>query len=224
MNHASRFIPAAALAGALFAMTACAWSQDIPSRDVAGTNAFRAERRATNGVRIPRDAHAGRYAAPATRGPFETNDTRELRMSGGRLVPRTPGKHADVSHWPANRVTPGADGLGRRVPEHERRALNWDAYLKEQRHAVRCRLVRDADVLAVEPARTGASVRPRARPARRAESVRPVGAAARDTRVLRQRRRHALHRDGWCGDVAVVVRSPLVTARAAGDRNAFTPD
>ncbi|WP_330995973.1 hypothetical protein [Burkholderia stagnalis] len=131
MNHAFRFVPAAALAGALFAMTARAWSQDIPNPDAAGTNVFRAERRATNGVRIPRDAHAGRYAAPATHGPFETNDTRELRMSGGRLVPRARDKRAGDSHWPANRVTPGADGLGRRMPEHERRALNWDAYLKD---------------------------------------------------------------------------------------------
>ncbi|KVD55285.1 hypothetical protein [Burkholderia ubonensis] len=130
MNHAFRFVPAAALAGALFAMTACAWSQDVPNRDVAGTNVFHAERRATNGVRVPRDAHAGRYAASTTRGPFETNDTRELRMSGGRLVPRAPDKLAGDSHWPANRITPGADGLGRRVPEHERRTLNWDAYLK----------------------------------------------------------------------------------------------
>ncbi|WP_332451668.1 hypothetical protein [Burkholderia ubonensis] len=111
-------------------MTACAWSQGIPNRDVTGTNVFRAERRATNGVRIPRDAHAGRYTASATRGPFETNDTRELRMSGGRLVRRAQDKRAGESHWPANRVTPGADGLGRRVPEYERRTLNWDAYLK----------------------------------------------------------------------------------------------
>ncbi|RQR65073.1 hypothetical protein DIE19_05925 [Burkholderia sp. Bp9126] len=133
MNHAFRFIPAAALAGALFAMTACAWSQDIPNRDAAGANVFRAERRATNGVRIKRDARATRFATPATRGPFETNDARELRMSGGRLVPReTADRPADV-RWPANRVelgAGGADGLGRRVPEHERRAPDWDAYLK----------------------------------------------------------------------------------------------
>ncbi|TCW79786.1 hypothetical protein C5O80_30020 [Burkholderia sp. SRS-46] len=133
MNHPFRFAPAAALAGALFAMTACAWSQDVPGRDAAGTNVFRAERHATNGVRVQGDADAGRYAAPATRSPFDTDDTRELQMSGGRLVPREPEDRPDDARWPANRVelgAGGADGLGRRVPEHERRALNWDAYLK----------------------------------------------------------------------------------------------
>nr|WP_193834319.1 hypothetical protein [Burkholderia ubonensis] len=166
MNHALRFAPAA-LACALSVSTSCAWSHDTSTDATTGTNVFRAERRAVDDVRIRRDARGGRdgrFAAPASRSPFDTPDTRELRISGGRLTPRSPDHRADDDRWAAARAAIGAgggDSLGRRVPEHERRILDWDAYL------------RATDTRLTSPNRTFDSYSPRA-PLRRFDGTRGV--------------------------------------------------
>jgi hypothetical protein len=74
------------------------------------------------------------YAAPVERSPFDTPDTRPLRVSGDTLAPQSPDEHGSGdSVWPSNRValgSGGSDSFGRALPRHEQRELNWNEYLR----------------------------------------------------------------------------------------------
>ncbi|MGS0894536.1 hypothetical protein ACVBGC_18700 [Burkholderia stagnalis] len=135
MTRPSRFPSAAALACALTVSASDAWCRDALADRTAGTNVFRAERRAAGRD----DSHAARltrhaqYAAPAERSPFDTPDTRPLRVSGDALEARPSPEDESGPVWPANRVALGAGGsdtFGRALPGPEQRAQNWNEYLR----------------------------------------------------------------------------------------------
>ncbi|MBN3782554.1 hypothetical protein G3O06_34215 [Burkholderia sp. Ac-20345] len=139
MNHPFCFSSAAAIACALSVSTSTA---DASGRDSltdrsAGANVFRSERRAA----ARDEGHAARmsrrqvkYAAPVERTPFDTPDTRPLRVTGDALVAPTPSaEHEPDLVLPANRVALGAggsDSFGRAVPGYEQREQNWNEYLR----------------------------------------------------------------------------------------------
>lgn len=137
MNRPLRFSSAAALASALSVSIADASGRD-PLVDRSGSaNVFRAERRAVvaDGARAAQTTPRVKYAAPIERSPFDTPDTRPLRVSGDTLVkPRPSVEHgAGDSAWPSNRVALGAggsDSFGRALPRYEQRAQNWTDYLR----------------------------------------------------------------------------------------------
>ena len=136
MNHPLRLSCAAALACALSVSTVDASSRDSLVDRSGSSNVFRSERRAL----ARDDGHAApttrrvKYAAPVERSPFDTPDTRPLRILGDTLKPVPSAEHgARDSVWPSNRVELGAggsDGFGRALPIHERRELNWNEYLR----------------------------------------------------------------------------------------------
>ncbi|MFP3560463.1 hypothetical protein SB861_59250, partial [Paraburkholderia sp. SIMBA_049] len=74
------------------------------------------------------------YAAPVGRSPFDTPDTRPVRVSGDALAPQSSDEHGSGdSVLPSNRVALGAggsDSFGRALPGHEQRELNWNEYLR----------------------------------------------------------------------------------------------
>ena len=136
MNHPLRFSSAAALACALSVSIADASGRDSLVDRPGTANVFRSERRAgaAHDARAALTTRRAKYAAPVERSPFDTPDTRPLRVSGDTLEPqpsveREPGD----SVWPSNRVALGAggsDSFGRALPRHEQRALNWNEYLR----------------------------------------------------------------------------------------------
>ncbi|RKU04732.1 hypothetical protein C7H84_00760 [Burkholderia sp. Nafp2/4-1b] len=137
MNHPFRISSAAALACALAVSTANASSHDSLVDRAGGANVFRSERRAVardDGRAVPRTTRRVKYAAPVERSPFDTPDTRPLRVSGDTLEPLPSAEHQSRdSVWPSNRVELGAggsDGFGRMLPRHEQRELNWNEYLR----------------------------------------------------------------------------------------------
>ncbi|UQO38041.1 hypothetical protein [Burkholderia cepacia] len=137
MNHPFRLSSAAAIACALSVSTANASGRDTLTDRSAGANVFRSERRAA----IRDDGHTARmnrrrslYAAPVERSPFDTPDTRPLRVTGDALVAPPPSsEHEPELVLPANRVALGAggsDSFGRAVPGYEQREQNWNEYLR----------------------------------------------------------------------------------------------
>ena len=137
MNHPFRLSSAAAFACALSVSTADASGRDTLADRSAGANVFRSERRAA----ARDDGHAARmsrrrvqYAAPVERSPFDTPDTRPLRVSGDTLVaPQPSSEHEPDLALPVNRVALGAggsDSLGRALPGYEQREQNWNEYLR----------------------------------------------------------------------------------------------
>ncbi|MBU9434647.1 hypothetical protein KTE91_06025 [Burkholderia multivorans] len=110
-----------------FALVASASAAASPASDAladrsAVTNVFRVERHAA------RDST--RYARPAARSPFETEDTRPLQIDGDRLTPQPSNARPADSAWADPRVAPGRRAAGRLLPEAERRSADWDAYLR----------------------------------------------------------------------------------------------
>ncbi|AOK08119.1 hypothetical protein J8I86_22540 [Burkholderia latens] len=137
MNHLHRLSRAAALACALSVSAVDACASDTLVDRSRSANVFRSERRAL----APDDWHTVKnstrpiqYAAPVERSPFDTRDTRPLRVSGDTLVPLPSAAHGSRdSAWPPNRVELGAggrDSFGRALPRHEQRELNWNEYLR----------------------------------------------------------------------------------------------
>ncbi|KAG8153417.1 hypothetical protein [Burkholderia catarinensis] len=136
MNHPFRFSSAAAIACAVSVSAADASGRDSLTDRSAGANVFRSERRAA----ARDDGHAARmghrrsqYVAPAERSPFDTPDTRPLRVSGDTLAPQPSSEHESDWVLPANRVALGAggsDSLGRALPGYEQREQNWNEYLR----------------------------------------------------------------------------------------------
>ncbi|VWC99526.1 hypothetical protein BLA39750_02460 [Burkholderia lata] len=138
MNHLPRFSSAAAaITCALSVSAADASGRDSLADRSAGANVFRSERRAAarDDGRAARMGH-GRleYAAPVERSPFDTPDTRPLRVTGDALVAPMPSvEHEPDFELPSNRVALGAggsDSFGRTVPGYEQRAENWNEYLR----------------------------------------------------------------------------------------------
>ncbi|MDN7966303.1 hypothetical protein QZM91_01995 [Burkholderia multivorans] len=116
-----------------FAFAASASAAASPASDAladrsAVTNVFRVERHAA------RDGDAARgstrYARPAARSPFETEDTRPLQIDGDLLTPQPSNTRPADSAWADTRVAPGRRTAGRLLPEAERRSADWDAYLR----------------------------------------------------------------------------------------------
>lgn len=136
MNRPLRFSSAAALACALSVSIADASDHDSLVEHAGGANVFRSERRASarDKGRAAPTTRRGKYAAPVERSPFDTPDTRPLRVSGDTLKPQpSVERETGDSVWPSNRVALGAggsDSFGRALPRHEQRALNWDEYLR----------------------------------------------------------------------------------------------
>ncbi|WP_321787986.1 hypothetical protein [Burkholderia pyrrocinia] len=138
MSHPFRFSSAAAFACALSVSAADASGRDTLVDRSAGANVFRSERRAA----VRDEGHTPRmnrrrvqYAAPVERSPFDTPDTRPLRMSGDTLVAPPPSsEHEPDLVLPANRVALGAggsDSLGRALPGYKQRDQNWNEYLRD---------------------------------------------------------------------------------------------
>lgn len=138
MNHPFRLSSAAAFAWALSVSAVDASGRDTLVDRSAGANVFRSERRAA----VRDDGHTPRmnrrrvqYAAPVERSPFDTPDTRPLRVSGDRLVAPPPSsEHETDLVLPANRVALGAggsDSLGRALPGYKQREQNWNEYLRD---------------------------------------------------------------------------------------------
>lgn len=131
MNHPLRFSSAAALAWALSVSTADASDRDTLVDRSGGANMFRSERRAVVGDNASRRV---KYAAAPERSPFDTPDTRPLRVSGDTLKAQPSVEYgAGDSVWPSNRVALGAggsDSFGRALPRYEQRAQNWTDYLR----------------------------------------------------------------------------------------------
>ena len=138
MNCPIRLSSAAAIACALSVCAAHASGRDTLTDRSAGANVFRSERRAA----ARDDGHAARlsrrrvqFATPAERSPFDTPDTRPLRVTSDALValpPASSEREPDVI-LPPNRVALGAggsDSLGRAVPRYEQRERNWNEYLR----------------------------------------------------------------------------------------------
>ncbi|MBU9227877.1 hypothetical protein KTD22_14715 [Burkholderia multivorans] len=113
---------------ALAASAAASPASDALADRSAVTNVFRVERHAA------RDGDAARgstrYARPAARSPFETEDTRPLQIDGDRLTPQPSNARPADSAWADTRVAPGRRTAGRLLPEAERRSADWDAYLR----------------------------------------------------------------------------------------------
>lgn len=136
MNHPLRLSSAAALACALSVSVADASGRDSLVDRSGSANVFRSERRAVvnNGARTAQPTQREKYAAPVDRSPFDTPDTRPLRVSGDTLEPQPSVEHgAGDPAWPSNRVALGAggnDSLGRALPRYEQRAQNWTDYLR----------------------------------------------------------------------------------------------
>ncbi|MCO8591715.1 hypothetical protein [Burkholderia multivorans] len=107
---------------ALAASAAASPANDARADRSAVTNVFRIERHAA------RDST--RYARPAARSPFETEDTRPLQIDGDRLTPQPSNAQPADSAWADTRVAPGRGTAGRLLPEAERRSADWDAYLR----------------------------------------------------------------------------------------------
>ncbi|UVE68926.1 hypothetical protein L2Y90_19370 [Burkholderia pyrrocinia] len=138
MNHPFRLSSAAAFACVLSVSAVDAAGRDTLADRSAGANVFRSERRAA----ARDDRHAARmnrrrvqYAAPVERSPFDTPDTRPLRVSGDALVAPPPSSEHELDLvLPANRVALGAggsDSLGRALPGYEQREQNWNEYLRD---------------------------------------------------------------------------------------------
>ncbi|WP_175998863.1 hypothetical protein [Burkholderia stabilis] len=135
MNHPFRLSSAAALACAFSVSAVDAASRDTLADRSVGANVFRAERGAVarddgHAVRVDR---RGKYVAPAERSPFDTPDTRPLRVSGDALETQPSSEHEADFVLPENRVALGAggrDSLGRALPGYEQRAQNWNEYLR----------------------------------------------------------------------------------------------
>lgn len=136
MNHRLRFSSAAALACALSVCTVDAFGRDSLIDRSGGANVFRSERRvvARDDGRVAGTTRQVEYAAPVKRGPFDTPDTRPVRVSGDTLAPQSSDERGSGdSAWPSNRVALGAGGsgsFGRALPRHEQRELNWNEYLR----------------------------------------------------------------------------------------------
>ncbi|VWC77093.1 hypothetical protein BLA18110_02458 [Burkholderia lata] len=137
MNHPFCFSFAAAIACALSVSTADASGRDSLTDRSAGANVFRSERRAAardEGRSVRMSRRQVKYAAPMERTPFDTPDTRPLRVTGNALVaPQPSAKHEPDFVLPSNRVALGAggsDSFGRAVPGYEQRAENWNEYLR----------------------------------------------------------------------------------------------
>ena len=102
MNHPFCLSSAAAIACALSVSAVDASGRDSLTDRSVGANVFRSERRAA----ARNDGHAARtghsrleYAAPMERGPFDTPDTRPLRVTGDALVVPTPSvEHGPILH------------------------------------------------------------------------------------------------------------------------------
>ncbi|PHP87710.1 hypothetical protein CFB52_025300 [Burkholderia sp. AU18528] len=137
MNCPIRLSSAAAIACALSVCAAHASGRDTLTDRSASANVFRSERAAARD-----DGHAARlsrrrvqFATPAERSPFDTPDTRPLRVTSDALValpPASSEREPDVI-LPPNRVALGAggsDSLGRAVPRYEQRERNWNEYLR----------------------------------------------------------------------------------------------
>ena len=139
MNQSLRLASAAALACAL---SLSVFTVDASGRDSlvdrsGSANVFRSERRAVardDGRVVTTTTRQNQYAAPVERSPFDTPDTRALRVSGDTLVPLPAAERGSRdSAWPPNRVELGAggsDSFGRALPRHEQRELNWNEYLR----------------------------------------------------------------------------------------------
>ncbi|WP_261525223.1 hypothetical protein [Burkholderia multivorans] len=120
----------------LSAATVCAFAAPVSASPVsdaladrsAVTNVFRIERHAARDSDAARDST--RYARPAARSPFETEDTRPLQIDGDRLTPQPSNARPADSAWADTRVGPGRRTAGRLLPEAERRSVDWDAYLR----------------------------------------------------------------------------------------------
>ncbi|OXI82531.1 hypothetical protein CFB50_29985 [Burkholderia sp. AU33423] len=132
MNHPFRLSSAAAIACALSVSTADASGRDSLTDRSVGANVFRSERRAA----ARDDGHAARMSHSRLEygGPFDTPDTRPLRVTGDALVVPTPSAEHELDMvLPSNRVALGAggnDSFGRAVPGYEQRELNWNEYLR----------------------------------------------------------------------------------------------
>ncbi|WP_175779419.1 hypothetical protein [Burkholderia anthina] len=137
MNLPLRFSSASALAFALSVSTVDASGRDSLVDRSGEANVFRSERRAVvrdDGLSA-RTTRPVKYVAPVERSPFDTPDTRPLRVSGDALKPLPSVKHGSPgdSVWPSHRVELGAggsDSFGRALPRHEQRELNWNEYLR----------------------------------------------------------------------------------------------
>ncbi|HDR9249071.1 hypothetical protein [Burkholderia vietnamiensis] len=90
MHHPLRFSSAATIACALSLCAADASSRDSLIDGPGNTNLFHSERRAAarNDVRPVRPKRRAKEAAPLKRSPFDTRDTRALRVSGDKLEPQ----------------------------------------------------------------------------------------------------------------------------------------
>ncbi|AZQ55699.1 hypothetical protein [Burkholderia cenocepacia] len=137
MNCPIRLSSAAAIACALSVSASHASGRDALTDRSAGANVFRSERRAA----ARDDGHAARmsrrrvqFAAPDARSPFDTPDTRPLRVTSDALVASPPSfKHEPDFVSAPNRVALGAggsDSFGRAVPGYEQREQNWNEYLR----------------------------------------------------------------------------------------------
>ncbi|MCL4636663.1 hypothetical protein [Burkholderia sp.] len=138
MNCPVRLSSAAAIACALSVAAAHASGRDTLTDRSAGANVFRSERRAAardDGRAVRMSRPRVQFAAPAERSPFDTPDTRPLRVTSDALVaplPASSGREPDFV-LPPNRVALGAggnDSLGRAVPGYEQREQNWNEYLR----------------------------------------------------------------------------------------------
>ncbi|WP_235362793.1 hypothetical protein [Burkholderia sp. A9] len=136
MNHPLRLSSAAAIACVLSVSTANASSRDSLVDRSGGANVFRSEHRAVarDDGRAARTTRRVQYAAPVERSPFDTPDTRPLRVSGDTLKSQPSAEHESAdSVWPSNRVALGAggsDSFGRALPRHEQREQNWNEYVR----------------------------------------------------------------------------------------------
>ncbi|WP_334040648.1 hypothetical protein [Burkholderia ambifaria] len=136
MNHPLRFSSAAALACALSVSTVGASGRDSLVDRSGGANVFRSERRVVvrDDGRMARTMRQVAYAAPVGRSPFDTPDTRPVRVAGDTLAPQSSDElGSGDSVLPSNRVALGAggsDSFGRALPRHEQRELNWNEYLR----------------------------------------------------------------------------------------------
>ncbi|WP_126220611.1 hypothetical protein [Burkholderia vietnamiensis] len=90
MHHPLRFSSAATIACALSLGAADASSRDSLIDGSGNANLFHSERRAAarNDVRPVRTKRRAKEAAPLKRSPFDTRDTRALRVSGDKLEPQ----------------------------------------------------------------------------------------------------------------------------------------
>ncbi len=137
MNHPFRLSSAAAIACALSVSVADASGPDTLTDRSAGANVFRSERRAAardGGHAARMSRYRVQYVAPVERSPFDTPDTRPVRVSGETLEPQPSAGHEPEFVLPSNRVALGAggsDSFGRALSGHEQREQNWNEYLRD---------------------------------------------------------------------------------------------